>query len=100
EVLESLTADQGLIGLLTAQWGDYGLPPAQSSFAIHALVAHHYFAGGSYPVGGAARIAQTIAPVIRARGGELLSNAEVAEGAVGGGAHGRRRHGAARAPGH
>ena len=79
EVLEELTADQGLIGVLTAQWGDYGLPPAQSSFAIHALVAHHYFGGGSYPVGGAARIAQTIAPVIRAFGGDLLSNAEVAE---------------------
>ncbi len=79
EVLESLTADQRLIGVLTAQWGDYGLPPAQSSFAAHALIAHHYLAGGSYPVGGAARIAQTIAPVIRTRGGELLSNAEVAE---------------------
>jgi all-trans-retinol 13,14-reductase len=79
EVLESLTADQRLIAVLTAQWGDYGLPPAQSSFAIHALVALHYFGGGSYPVGGAARIAQTIAPVIRTGGGELLSNAEVAE---------------------
>lgn len=79
EVLESLTSDQRLIGLLTAQWGDYGLPPAQSSFAIHALVAHHYFEGAAYPVGGAARIAETIAPVIRAAGGELLRNAEVAE---------------------
>jgi all-trans-retinol 13,14-reductase len=79
EVLESLTADQRLIGVLTAQWGDYGLPPAQSSFAAHALIAHHYLGGGSYPVGGAARIAQTIAPVIRTCGGELLSNAEVAE---------------------
>ena len=79
EVLESLTRDQRLIGVLTAQWGDYGLPPAQSSFAIHALVAHHYFGGASYPVGGAARIAETVAPVIRAAGGELLSNAEVAE---------------------
>ena len=79
EVLESLTTNQRLIGVLTAQWGDYGLPPAQSSFAIHALVAHHYFGGASYPVGGAARIAETIAPVIRAAGGEILSNAEVAE---------------------
>ena len=79
EVLESLTTNQRLIGVLTAQWGDYGLPPAQSSFAIHALVTHHYFRGASYPVGGAARIAETIAPVIRAAGGEVLSNAEVAE---------------------
>ena len=79
EVLESLTADQRLIGVLTAQWGDYGLPPAQSSFAIHALIADHYFNGASYPVGGAARIAETVVPVIRAAGGEVLSNAEVAE---------------------
>jgi phytoene dehydrogenase-like protein len=79
EVLESLTSDQRLIGVLTAQWGDYGLPPAESSFAVHALVAHHYFGGGSYPVGGAARIAGAVVPVIRAAGGEVLRSAEVAE---------------------
>jgi all-trans-retinol 13,14-reductase len=79
QVLESLTANQRLIGVLTAQFGDYGLPPAESSFAIHALVADHYFGGASYPIGGAARMAETIAPVIRAAGGELLTNAEVAE---------------------
>ena len=79
EVLESLTGDQRLISVLTAQWGDYGLPPAQSSFAVHALIADHYFQGASYPVGGAARIAETVVPVIRAAGGEVLSNAEVAE---------------------
>jgi all-trans-retinol 13,14-reductase len=77
EVLESLTANQRLIGVLTAQWGDYGLPPAASSFAIHALVAQHYFAGGSYPVGGASRIAETILPVIAAAGGRVFINAEV-----------------------
>jgi all-trans-retinol 13,14-reductase len=79
EVLESLTSDQTLIGVLTAQCPDYGLPPARSSFAVHALVTQHYFGGGFFPVGGAGRIAETIAPVIRAAGGELLINAEVAE---------------------
>jgi len=78
-VLESLTSDQRLIGVLTSQFPDYGLPPAESSFAVHALIVDHYLEGGAYPVGGAARIAETIAPVIRASGGELLSNAEVAE---------------------
>lgn len=85
EVLESLTRDQRLIAVLTAQFGDYGLPPAESSFAMHALVTQHYFGGASYPVGGAARIAETVAPVIRAAGGELLTNAEVAEIVVEGG---------------
>ena len=79
EVLESLTGNERLIGVLTAQWGDYGLPPAESSFAIHAIVAHHYFEGGSYPIGGASRIAETILPTITAGGGEALVRAEVEE---------------------
>jgi all-trans-retinol 13,14-reductase len=79
EVLESLTSDQRLIGVLTGQWGDYGLPPGESSFAIHALVTNHYFEGGYYPIGGASRIAETIVPAIAAAGGKVLVNAEVAE---------------------
>lgn len=79
EVLESLTRNQRLIGVLTGQFGDYGLPPAESSFAIHALVTHHYFEGGFYPVGGAGRIAETIVPMIEAAGGRALINAEVSE---------------------
>ena len=76
-VLESLTADQKLIAVLTGQWGDCGLPPARSSFLIHSLIAQHYMHGGYYPVGGAARIAETIIPVIRAAGGEVFTYAEV-----------------------
>ena len=79
EVLEELTADQRLIAVLTAQFGDYGLPPAQSSFAMHALLVHHYFRGGYYPVGGSGVIAESIIPVITRAGGLVLINAEVAE---------------------
>ena len=35
EVLAGFTRNRELIGLLTAQWGDYGLPPGQSSFGLH-----------------------------------------------------------------
>ncbi|MEJ2383680.1 MAG: NAD(P)/FAD-dependent oxidoreductase [Xanthomonadales bacterium] len=77
EVLEDLTADQKLIAVLTGQWGDCGLPPARSSFLIHSLIAQHYLHGGYYPVGGAAQIARTIIPVIRAAGGEVFTYAEV-----------------------
>jgi all-trans-retinol 13,14-reductase len=76
-VLEELTQDQRLIAVLTGQWGDFGLPPAQSSFAIHAIVANHYFEGAYYPVGGAGRIFEAIAPVIEAGGGKILITAEV-----------------------
>ena len=79
QVLESLTANQRLIGVLTAQFVDYGLPPAESSFAAHAAIAHHYLAGGFYPIGGAGRIAATIIPVIRAAGGTVVTAAQVAE---------------------
>jgi all-trans-retinol 13,14-reductase len=79
EVLEGLTQNEQLIGLLTAQWGDYGLPPAKSAFVMHAMVAKHYLAGGSYPVGGAVQMAETIIPVIEAAGGNVFTYAGVKE---------------------
>jgi len=50
--------DARLAALLTARWGDYGVPPAQSPFAIHALVTGSYFSGAYYPIGGPARFAE------------------------------------------
>jgi all-trans-retinol 13,14-reductase len=79
DVLNSFTRNEELIGLLTAQWGDYGLPPRQSSFGLHAIVANHYLKGASYPIGGASRIAETIVPVIERGGGKIVVNSEVAE---------------------
>jgi len=76
-VLESLTSNQKLIAVLTGQWGDNGLPPAQSSFIIHSMIAQHYMHGGYYPVGGASRMAETIIPVIRQTGGEVFTYASV-----------------------
>ncbi len=77
EVLRSLTKNETLIKVLTGQYGDYGLPPKQSSFSMHASVARHYFDGGSFPVGGSSQIVKTIDPVIEASGGTILINAEV-----------------------
>jgi len=76
-VLEELTSNQELIAVLTGQWGDMGLPPAQSSFIIHALIARHYLYGGFYPVGGSWKIADTIIPKIQAAGGEVFTYARV-----------------------
>ncbi len=78
EVLEGLTRNRELIGVLTAQWGDYGLPPAQSSFAVHATIAEHYFGGASYPAGGGGAIAAAITPRIEQAGGSVVNSAEVA----------------------
>ncbi|WP_166254974.1 phytoene desaturase family protein [Marinobacter salicampi] len=79
EVLESLTGNQELIAVLTGQWGDNGLPPAESSFIIHALIARHYLYGGYYPIGGASEMAKTIIPVIQQSGGEVFTYADVKE---------------------
>jgi len=79
EVLGSITTNPELIAVLTGQWGDYGLPPSQSSFGMHALVARHYFGGAAYPVGGASQIAASIAPVIEQAGGRIAVGAEVSK---------------------
>ncbi len=77
ETLEKLTRNQELIGVLTGQWGDYGLVPAEASFLMHATVAKHYFGGGNYPVGGSWKMAEHITSVIRAAGGEVFTYARV-----------------------
>ena len=85
ETLREITRDPELIAVLTAQYGDYGLPPAQSSFAVHATVVEHYLEGAAYPVGGAGRIAASILPVIEAAGGAVRVSAEVQQILIEGG---------------
>ena len=79
DVLRSLTSNEQLIGVLTAQYEAYGSPPSESSFFMHALVADHFLNGGAYPVGGAKRFVETILPGILAAGGALYTSAEVKE---------------------
>jgi all-trans-retinol 13,14-reductase len=79
DVLDGVTTNRELAGVLAAQWGDYGLPPGESSFAVHAIIAAHYFEGASYPVGGAPSIAARIAPAIESAGGQIAFSAEVRE---------------------
>jgi len=78
-VIRQWTSDQELIDVLTGQYGDYGLPPKRSSFAVHAIVTRHYFDGGYYPEGGSASIFKTIAPVLEKTGGQIFTKAEVRE---------------------
>ncbi|MEL6674607.1 MAG: NAD(P)/FAD-dependent oxidoreductase [Bacteroidota bacterium] len=79
QVLESLTQNEELIKVLTGQYGDYGLPPAESSFAMHASLVKHYFGGGYFPIGGSARLVETIDPVLEAGGSTILISAPVKE---------------------
>lgn len=79
EVLRTITDNELLIKVLCGQYGDYGLPPKQSSFIMHASVARHYFSGGSFPIGGSSKIVETINPIIEKAGGTILINAGVEE---------------------
>ncbi len=79
DVLRELTDDDELIAVLCGQWGDMGLPPKQSTFMVHAMIARHYLHGGYYPIGGASRIADSIIPKIRAAGGEVFTYARVSQ---------------------
>lgn len=78
-VLSKLTRNEALIGAITGQWGDCGLPPGKSSFISHSVIANHYINGGYYPVGGSSEIARNILPVIQQSGGEVFTYADVAE---------------------
>jgi len=75
--LEKRFGDPRLRAVVASQWADYGLPPAESAFVTHALIATHYFKGAWYPAGGAGEIAEGAGGVIRAAGGALLANHEV-----------------------
>jgi all-trans-retinol 13,14-reductase len=77
EFLRGLTKNEDLITLLCTQCGDYGLPPGEASFAIHAMVVHHYRDGGSYPVGGASAIPRSIVKTIEEHGGEVALRCSV-----------------------
>ena len=79
DYLNSHFKNEKLKALLASQWGDYGLPPAKSAFAIHALIAQSYLEGAYYPQGGGKSIACAIKSVIENAGGKILLNSEVKE---------------------
>jgi phytoene dehydrogenase-like protein len=77
--MDAAFTDPKLKAILCSQWGDYGLPPSQSAFGVHALIAGHYMKGAYYPEGGSGKIAETILPIIESTGGQVLLNHEVQE---------------------
>ena len=77
EVLDGITDNKELKGVLAGQYGDHGMPPGESSFAIQSVVNKHYWKGGAFPVGGCQRIAETIIPVIEKAGGAVAVRAGV-----------------------
>ena len=54
------------------QWPDFGTPPHESAFGIHAAIATDYLHGGWYPKGGAKKIVLAAKAVIENLGGHCL----------------------------
>jgi len=77
DVIREFTSDKKLIAVLCAQCGNYGLPPKQSSFPIHAMIIDHFLEGGNYPVGGASSINGTFIEALEASNGQLAIKAPV-----------------------
>jgi len=77
EVLESITSNRKLMGVLTYHYGDYGEAPSRGSFLMNALIATHYRSGAYYPIGGPLKIAESIVKVIEKWGGKVLVRAPV-----------------------
>ena len=69
--LERRFRDPRLRALLASFWGDYGIPPKDSAFPLHALIVAHYQNGAWYPRGGASAIARGALGVIAAAGGGI-----------------------------
>jgi len=79
DVLAEITTNRELAAVLTGQWGDYGLPPGESSFGVHSMLVSHYIEGASFPVGGPSRFAAAIMPAIESAGGRIAVSAHVRE---------------------
>lgn len=73
DALKELTNNPKLIGVLTGQYANYGLPPGQSSFLVHGIISAHYLGGGNYPIGGGSSIARTVIDQIERRGSSVLT---------------------------
>ncbi|MEZ4352442.1 MAG: NAD(P)/FAD-dependent oxidoreductase [Myxococcota bacterium] len=79
-VLEEITDEPRLAGLLAGPWMDTGAPPDRASFLLGACVARGLaIEGGAYPAGGSRSIAERLVPVVTGAGGRVLVRAEVAE---------------------
>jgi all-trans-retinol 13,14-reductase len=77
QVLDGLTDNPRLKTVLSGQWGYYGSPPSEGSFAIHAGVVHHFLRGAYYPVGGAGSIARALLGTVAEAGGWTRIRADV-----------------------
>lgn len=76
-VIAECVRDPALRHILSARWGDYGVPPGESAFGYHALILGSYAEGAWYPQGGGSAIARAVTGIVRAGGGAVRLNTKV-----------------------
>lgn len=76
-VLDATVRDPRLRAILSAQGGDYGVPPSEASALMHAGLYGHYAGGAFYPRGGGAALPRAFVKALRRAGGKLRVRAEV-----------------------
>ena len=71
ELIEHHVSDPLLIAILCGQAGDHGMPPSEVLSFLHAGIAHHYFEGAYFPLGGGFAIPRAFVRALKRAGGEI-----------------------------
>ncbi|MFK8112099.1 MAG: phytoene desaturase family protein [Rubripirellula sp.] len=79
QYLDGRFDDPLLQAIVAGQWPDFGSPPDESAFGIHAAVASDFLHGGYYPIGGSQEIVESAASAIEDNGGSCLVSHPVKE---------------------
>lgn len=77
--LDGHFSDPELKMLLAVRWGDYGQPPAEASFGMHATVEHSYMNGAWFPAGGPSALAEAVKTELERHGTTCLLRHRVKE---------------------
>jgi len=78
QIIDPVIKDPKLKGIISAQWGYYGLPPSQLASVYYGIPLYSYLTGGGfYPRGRSQTISNALVKFIEGRGGSVLLNSRV-----------------------
>ena len=78
QIINPVIKDAKLKGIISAQWGYYGLPPSKLASTYYAMPLYGYLTGGGfYPKGRSQTISNAMVKFIEARHGRVLLNTRV-----------------------
>lgn len=75
--LDTCTKNPRLRAVLSAQSGDYGLPPSRASLVVGAGLLAHYMAGAYFPKGGGQVISDSLVDALERNAGKVLLRTSV-----------------------